>query len=82
MNDWFIPMVDMKQTDRQRKKRDKRTERALRKSELLYCLKCEVVYQRGDFEFRKKVNADEFEYYPKGNLSSYKLKRKVCSRCT
>ena len=73
-------MSNMKETDRQRGKKDRGEQERERFHCLKYCTKCERVYKKADFIYRKYRNTEE-EYYEKGLMPSYGLDRKICLGC-
>lgn len=77
MNTWYIPMVDMKQTDRQRNKRDSRVENVY---EFCHCLKCGAVHRKADFLSTKYRKTKE-ERYEKGVMPTYGLTKRDCMEC-
>ena len=77
---WAIPMSNMKETDRQRGKKDRGEQERERFHRLKYCTKCERVYKKADFIYRKYRKSDE-EHYDKGLMPSYGLDRKICLKC-
>jgi len=77
---WAVPISDMKETDRQRAKRDKKDDERERLHRLKYCPECERVYKKADFIYKKYRNVEE-EHYEKGLMPSYKLDRKICKGC-
>jgi hypothetical protein len=77
---WAVPISDMKETDRQRAKRDKKDDERERLHRLKYCPECERVYKKADFIYKKYRNVEE-EHYEKGFMPSYKLDRKICKGC-
>jgi hypothetical protein len=78
-NDWYVPMLDMKQTINNRSRRDNGCQPA---DKMWHCLSCGVVYQEELSNDKKKVNSTGFEYYPQGVMSTYEVEKKECPRCS
>jgi hypothetical protein len=75
MNTWFIPVVDMKQTDRQRSRKKK-----FKENEFKHCIKCSQVYRKASFDDSEYRNCKE-ERYSTDVMPSYGLKKEDCSKC-
>ena len=77
---WAVPTGTMKEVDAQKAKWDRAEEERERHHRLKYCTKCERVYKKADFIYKKYRNVEE-EHYDKGLMPSYKLDRKICKGC-
>jgi hypothetical protein len=78
---WAIPSVTMRETYRQRQKRDKREESRERKNKFKCCPDCNGVFKKADFtsrQFRKSLSE---EFYEPGDMPTIHLERKQCLSC-
>ena len=78
---WAVPIVDMKQTGRQREKRCSREEKRERSNQLKCCPECKCVFKKADFTYKKLRNNAEEEYYEPGTMPTIYLERKLCLNC-
>ena len=78
---WAIPSVTMRETYRQREKRDKREDARERSNRLKYCPECNRVFKKADFiyrQFRDNVKEESFE---PGLMPTIGLDRQQCLSC-
>lgn len=78
---WAVPSATMRETYRQREKRDKREEARERRNELKCCPDCNGVFKKADFTSRQlKKNVNE-EFWCPGDMPTIHLERKQCASC-
>ena len=78
---WAIPSVTMRETYRQREKRDKREEARKRKNKMQVCNDCGVVWKAASIMYRQYRQGCEEEYFPRDVIPTYGLDRKQCLKC-
>lgn len=76
--EWAVPTQTMQAAEN---KRNRRAEAQERNHRLKYCLECNIVYKKADFQYRRFHNIEE-ERYKEGTMPTYKLDRQKCARCS
>ena len=81
-NGWCVPTATMKETDRQRKKRDIGEEKRKNKKDTMYhCKLCGLVYKKATFMYNQYRQGCKEEHYPRGVMPTYGLEKRDCLKC-
>ena len=80
-NSWYVPVATMKETERQRNKRELKEESPSVNSELFHCRECGVVWRTASHIYKKDRNGCEQEVYSKGVMPTYGLRKRPCLNC-
>ena len=78
---WYVPTATMKETNRQKKKRDKRFDGRKKNDTMYHCKVCGIVYKKATFMYNQYRKDCKEEYYPRDVMPTYGLEKKDCLKC-
>ena len=79
---WAIPVATMKDTFRQRKKKDNRWNDSVTPDIMYHCTKCDTVYKKATYLYRQYRNDCVEERFPKGVIPFYGKEKRDCIECS